>query len=462
MKWHIAFYLAGTLLLFHAGAALGKPLQGEYVPGELLIKYKQGRSSTAEQSRGGGRLQSMRRVHRFGIEHVKVPSGMSMEEAVRLLEKDPNVDFVEPNYIRRRTAVPNDLLFGLQWALSNTGQTVNKVAGTVDADIDAVEAWDREIGNSDIVVAVLDTGIDWRHPDLKENIRINSGDETPDGVDDDANGFIDDFRGWDFVDGDNDPMDLNGHGTHVAGTLGSDGNNAIGTAGVAWKVGLMPLRFLDVYGVGTVADEIEAIDYAIQKGVRIINASYGGAQYSQSEFDALARAQKAGILVVAAAGNASRNNDTIPEYPASYSASQKPDDTTVLHNIIAVAASTQDDTLASFSSFGAVSVDVAAPGVNVAATMSEPPVAFEDFENDISGWSLESPWAVTAARGHGISNRSLADSPVGNYTNGLDIVAESPTIELEGQTGLVLTFFLRGESEQPDGEKEGDRLFVET
>ncbi|MFP4315405.1 MAG: S8 family serine peptidase, partial [Desulfovibrionales bacterium] len=141
MKWHIAFYLAGTLLLFHAGAALGKPLQGEYVPGELLIKYKQGRSSTAEQSRGGGRLQSMRRVHRFGIEHVKVPSGMSMEEAVRLLEKDPNVDFVEPNYIRRRTAVPNDLLFGLQWALSNTGQTVNKVAGTVDADIDAVEAW---------------------------------------------------------------------------------------------------------------------------------------------------------------------------------------------------------------------------------------------------------------------------------------------------------------------------------
>jgi subtilisin family serine protease len=172
-------------------------------------------------------------------------------------------------------------------------------------------------------------------------------------VDDDSNGKIDDARGWDFVDDDNDPMDSDDHGTHVAGTIAAEGNNSAGITGVVWTAQIMPLRFLDAFGSGTVADAIEAIDYAIDNGAKIINASYGSYTSSPLERDAIATARDAGILFVAAAGNDNWNNDSATKhYPSSYD----------LANIIAVAATDQSDARASFSNYGVTSVDVAAPG----------------------------------------------------------------------------------------------------
>jgi subtilisin family serine protease len=184
------------------------------------------------------------------------------------------------------------------------------------------------------VIAVLDSGVDYNHPDLFDNMWTNSGEIAGNGLDDDGNGKIDDVRGWDFVDNDNDPMDSDDHGTHVAGTAAAVGNNNIGIAGVSWTAKIMPLRFLDAFGSGSVADGIDAIDYAIDKGADIINASYGSYTFSAAERDAISRARTAGILFVAAAGNDSWNNDSLSKhYPSSYD----------LDNIIAVAATDQND-----------------------------------------------------------------------------------------------------------------------
>src|SRR5262249_11938884 len=220
--------------------------------------------------------------------------------------------------------VPNDTRFPEMWALDNRGQT----GGTPGADIDAVRAWGVSTGSRSVKVAIIDTGCDLHHPDLEANIWTNPGEIPGNGIDDDGNGFVDDVHGWDFINDDNDPTDDHGHGTHVAGTIGALGNNALGVVGVNWQVSLVPLKFLGADGSGSYADPISAIDCGPLRGFRSLSTAWGGGAFSQPLLDAINAAGAANILFVAAAGNSGRNPDIPPAYPASFDAP----------NIVSVAA----------------------------------------------------------------------------------------------------------------------------
>jgi serine protease len=346
--------------------------KGGYMPGELLVRYKAGTTATAA-SRVNASVGA-RAVKRFSIvnaEQVKLPEGVSVQDGIATYMQDPDVLYAEPNYLRHIMWVPNDPYFNpQQWALNNTGAYAG---GTPGDDIDAVPAWDLTVGNRRLVVAVIDSGVDYNHPDLVNNIWTNGAEDCNNGLDDDNNGYIDDCVGWNFATGTNDPMDDLGHGTHVAGIIGAVGNNGLGIAGVMWRVGIMPLKFIYNYGVdvcggdgfcGSVADEVDAIQYAIANGAAVINASYGGPQYSQDEYDAISAANDHGVLFVAAAGNGGLdtigdNDDINPEYPEGYN----------LPNMITVAATDQNDNLASFSNFGWKAVQVGAPGTYILSTV---------------------------------------------------------------------------------------------
>jgi subtilisin family serine protease len=303
------------------------------------------------------------------LEQVRLPQGLAVKDAVTQYMANQNVEYAEPNYIRKtEIIIPNDTYFANQWALWNTGQYAY---GTAGADIKMAGGWEVTIGSGDITVAVLDTGIDYSHNDLVWNVWRNLGETScTDAVDNDGNAYLNDCVGWNFVDNNNEPMDDNGHGTHVAGVIGAKGNNSAGTAGIMWLTNMMALKVCDASGSCDVGSEIAAIDYAIDMknnhgvNVRAMNASYGGGTYSTSEYQAIDRANAAGILFVAAAGNGGDdgigdNNDVMPMYPASYD----------LPNIISVAATDQDDRKVSFSNFGPTSVDVAAPGAYIFSTV---------------------------------------------------------------------------------------------
>ena len=331
-----------------------------YAPGELLVKYKSSvHAAATEFYRTQWDINILRRFKTTRAQYLKLPKEMTVKEALEIFKDDPNVEYAEPNYYRHSSFTPDDTYFDRQWGLHNTGQNVNGASGTADADIGAPEAWDITTDGGTFVIAVVDTGVDYSHPDLYDNIWSNTGEIPDNGLDDDGNGYVDDVRGWDFVSNDNAPMDLNDHGTHVAGIAAAKGNNAIGITGVCWAANIMPLRFLDENGIGTVADEISAIDYAMENGAHIINASFGSYADSKFEYDAISSANSAGILFVAASGNDSLNNDASPFYPASYN----------LANIISVTATDQDDNLSLFSNYGAASVDVGAPGENILSTI---------------------------------------------------------------------------------------------
>jgi subtilisin family serine protease len=277
---------------------------------------------------------------------------------------NPNVEYAEKNYIMHVTTIPNDPDFSKLWALRNTGQS----GGTPDADIDAPEAWDIHKGSTSIVVAIIDTGIDYNHEDLAPNIWTNPG-ETGGGketnnIDDDGNGYVDDWHGWNFTStpGNNNPMDNNWapdepyHGTHVAGIVGAKGNNNKGVVGVCWNVKLMALKCFDYYGNGNSADAIRAIDYATSNGAHISNNSYsyypGDPRYNQAFEGAIDRARASGKLFIAAASNENINNDATPCFPASCD----------IDNVISVLATDHNDNKASYSNYGWYSVDVGAPG----------------------------------------------------------------------------------------------------
>ncbi len=273
----------------------------------------------------------------------------------RLAKLKEYILVVEPDHIMTAQATPNDSSFGILWGMHNTGQS----GGTVDADIDAPEAWDLSTGSRSVIVAVVDTGIDQTHPDLVANLWTNPGEIASNGIDDDGNGYVDDTRGWDWVNSDNNPNDDNGHGTHCAGTIGGTGNNGAGVSGVCWQVSLLGLKFLNSSGSGFESDGAEAIAYATDLGVSLTSNSYTGTTYTQSMKDAIDEADAAGILFVAAAGNNASNIDLSLEYPAAY---ESP-------NILSVAATTRTDGLASFSNFGLATVDLAAPGNEIFSTI---------------------------------------------------------------------------------------------
>ena len=295
---------------------------------------------------------------------VDLPGGLGVGEAVQRYEASPDVAYAEPDYKLRpaqTTTAPSDPSYSKLYGLNNTGQT----SGTPDADVDAREAWQTTTGSPSTVVAVIDEGVDIKHPDLRDNVWVNPDEVPGNNVDDDRNGYIDDVNGWDFANDDAsvyDPDPVTGqgdeHGTHVAGTIAAEGNNGIGVTGVNWQAKIMPLKFLGPDG-GYTSDAVAALNYAVKENVKISNNSWGGGGRSQALQDAITRADASGHLFVAAAGNDGTNNDTTPHYPSNYTGS----------NIISVAATDDRDALASFSNFGASTVDVAAPGVNILSTL---------------------------------------------------------------------------------------------
>ena len=391
--------------------------EAQYVPGEVLVKFKEGTpAQVAANLHAALKISRKRELHKLRLHHVKLPEKVSVEDAVRRYQQDPSVEYAEPNYtIHALATTPSDTLFHLLWNLDNA----------IDTDIDAPEAWDITTGSDAIVIAVVDSGVAYNHPDLSDNIWTNAAEINGAAhVDDDGNGYVDDFYGWDFIDDDGYPLDLNSHGTHVAGIIAAQGNNAQGTTGVMWTAKIMPVRFLGLSGSGSTFAAIAAIKYAYDNSARIINCSWGSDGYSQALKDTIDH-YAADALFLFPAGNARRDNDTSPVYPASFDSP----------NIISVAATDDLDELAYFSNYGLESVDLAAPGANIYSTIPQytygPPVTVfppagtvEDFEGPtgslpLQGWArggTNSTWAVTAATGVGGSN-SLEDSPVSNYVN---------------------------------------------
>jgi len=422
-------------------ASPAPPAAGQPVPGEVLVGFQRGASgSERAAARRSADVTVKRALTVPGVQLVKTAPGESIGDTVARLERDPNVRYAEPN--RWRTAsstVPNDPLFDQLWGLDNTGV----LGGTADADIDAPEAWDVFTGG-DTVVAVVDEGVTYDHPDLAPNMWTNAGEIAGNGVDDDGNGYVDDVHGTDVIDRDNDPRDFGGHGTHVAGTIAAAGYDGLGVAGVSWSARIMAVRALGPGG-GSDADIAEAFEYAADNGARVVNASLGGPGGTTDQLETLRAPILAHpeTLFVVAAGNSHTNNDPIrgsSEYPCSF-----PD-----ANLICVAATDQNDVLASFSNFGSTSVDLAAPGVGI---LSDRPFVgmTEDFEvRDFAGrWdahvdtSTATRWARTTA-GPSSGSFAITDSPGGNYTDNGKTYADLLTpVDLRAATGCVLTFRAR-------------------
>jgi PKD repeat protein len=264
--------------------------------------------------------------------------------------------FAGPTYQIKLMVTPNDTDFSKLYGMHNTGQT----GGTSDADIDAPEAWDKTTGSTDLIVAIIDTGINYNHEDLAANMWKNPGETAGNNKDDDGNGYVDDIYGFNSITNTGNPLDDNNHGSHCAGSIGGVGNNSKGVAGVCWKVKLMGLKFLDSSGSGDTSDAVQCMDYALDqlnKGQKIVvtSNSWGGGGFDQNMFDAIEAAGAKGCLFSAAAGNSSANNDTTATYPGNYNSNY----------VISVAATDHNDALASFSNYGAKTVDLAAPGVNI-------------------------------------------------------------------------------------------------
>ena len=341
----------------------------------LIVRYRadvsaQGQRALAE--RLGLRERKQLRLRHSSV--VELPSPVDTERAIAALQAQPEVEYAVPDVRMQATLAPNDPGFSDEWWLANATGT----------DIDAPHAWDVAHDASNVVVAIIDSGVDELHEDLAANLWTNPG-EVLNGRDDDGNGYVDDIHGINCVSGSGDPMDDNGHGTHVAGTIGAVGNNGRGVAGVAWRTQIMALKVLDATGSGWYSDAIECIDYALAmkaRGVpvRVMNASWGAPAFDQTLLDAFRAAQDAGILTAAAAGNDGVNHGAQRFYPASFA----------LDGVIAVAATTDTGALASFSDYGA-DVEIAAPGVFILSTWPG------DQYEYLSGTSMASPQVAGAA-----------------------------------------------------------------
>ena len=387
----------------------------EFVAGEVIVRFEPGTPAAGRAAaRAAVQATKKRDLSIPGLELVLLPVGLSVQQAVQVLEANPNVAYAEPNYVMQLVAVPDDPLFGDLWGLNNTGQTVNGIAGTADADIDAAEAWNLTEGNTNVLVGIIDSGIAYDHPDLLPNLWQNPGESgfgrESNGLDDDGNGLVDDWRGWDFVNNDNDPRDGHGHGSHVAGTIGARGNNATGIAGVAPQVSMVMAQACDGAGSCASADVTDALMYVADLGVRIANVSFGGGAFSQAQFDAIA--SNPDTLYVMAAGNSNTNVDSVAYYPCAYD----------LANILCVSATDADDSRAPFSNYGAARVDLSAPGVNTLSTYPSFTTRFaDDFEGGLASWvagGTNTTWAIDSCLTGALN--CLIDSPGSEYQNNTD------------------------------------------
>ncbi|MFM7833003.1 MAG: S8 family peptidase, partial [Planctomycetaceae bacterium] len=342
----------------------------------------------------------------FGVmERVRVGNGMTMEAAMASLKGNARVKFVEPNYIYKPSAVSNDTYYtnGSLWGMyGSDSPSASGPAGTTNQyGSNAEAAWNTNLtGSRSIVVGVIDEGIQTDHPDLAPNIWVNPGEVANDGIDNDGNGYIDDTNGWDFVSNDKTVYDAgqDSHGTHVAGTIGGIGGNASGVVGVNWAVSMISCKFLGPSG-GTTLNAVKALDYLTdlktRHGINLVatNNSWGGGGYSQSLHDAIIRSAKQDILFIAAAGNATANNDTTASYPSNYNTTVGTSTQTAAayDSVIAVASITSTGAISSFSSYGAATVDIGAPGSSI---LSSVPVS--TYAN-YSGTSMATPHVTGAA-----------------------------------------------------------------
>lgn len=347
----------------------------EYVPNQVLVRLNEGtREADLEALKGTLKAVTLKRAQKNKIELWQI-SELSVEEVVQRYQNDSRISYIEPNYLLHLTdMVPDDPSFPELWGLHQTADEA------VDADIDAAEAWTLETG-SDVIVAVLDTGVDYAHEDLAANMWVNPNEIPDNGLDDDNNGYIDDVHGYDFYNDDGDPMDDNNHGTHVAGTIAAVGNNGIGVTGVSWSARIMSLKICNASGACPLSDAILAIEYATLMGAQVSNNSWGSSFYSLALYDAVAETNESDHLFVAAAGNNGRDIDEQPFYPAAYD----------LEHVISVAATNQNNQLASFSNYGAMSVDVGAPGRSIYSTKAGDTYGFS------SGTSMAAPYVAGLA-----------------------------------------------------------------
>ncbi|HVF47501.1 MAG TPA: S8 family serine peptidase [Pyrinomonadaceae bacterium] len=388
-----------------------------YVPGELLVKYR-GETAKTAVSKLNTELgaEVMSEFPDLRWQHVRLREGVKMREAMNVYASDPNVEIVQPNFVYRIFATPNDEQFGQLYGMQR---------------IRAPDAWETTTGDPNVVVAVVDTGIDKNHPDLAANVWVNPREVAGNGIDDDGNGYVDDINGWDFLNQDNDPTDGHDHGTHCSGTIGGVGNNGIGVAGVNWNVKIMALKTHDdTVGGSTSVSLIKTFQYVAQmkdRGVdiRATSNSYGGppeaGTYDQAVKDAIDTAGRNDILNVFAAGNQltvdqEENNDVLPTYPGSYNSP----------SILAVAASDQNDNRASFSHYGLTTVDVAAPGVALRST-----VAGGGYAN-FSGTSMSTPHTAGAVALIAAAHPNLSAASIkATLMNTVDVLPQ--------WNGLILT-----------------------
>lgn len=364
----------------------------EYVPGSVLVIYEDDDRNMAYNAFdsvapsanavvGATVTQEFTDGVLPNCQVVSLPDGITVDEAVRYYEGQPGVAYAQPDFIYTIDAVPNDPYYSYQWGLQNTGQKTPAFpsGGTDGADISAEEAWDTTTGSEDVVIAVIDTGVDYLHDDLAANMW------------DDGSGN----HGYDFVNSDSNPMDDNSHGTHCAGTIAAVGNNGVGVTGVCWDTKIMALKAFNADGEGTSTAEIESINYAVTHGADILSCSWGGTGYDTALKVAI---ENSGLLVVCAAGNDGTDNDVIHHYPSDYDSP----------NILSVAATAPDDTLSDFSNYGMTSVDVGAPGTDIYSTLPRitgmgTTVYSEDFSS-AAGWenydntgSGRTAWGLTTS-----------------------------------------------------------------
>ena len=419
--------------------AVERVAQQEFVPGQLLIKYK----TTTAGSRLSQDILDM--IQANVVEEIRTPAmevanarkggesgdlllvqtGLGTLEAIERLRNMPEVEYAEPNWIYQHYATSNDPYFtgGQLWGMSANNNSNGSRAAT---------AWAAgKTGSSDVYIGIIDEGYMYNHVDLAANAGVNPGEIAGNNVDDDGNGLIDDVYGWDFAGNNSSVFDGTGddHGTHVAGTIGGVGNNGIGVAGVVWNVKMLGAKFLGSTG-GTTANAVKAVDYFTNlknKGLNIIatNNSWGGGGYSQALFDAINRANTAGILFVAAAGNSATNNDVTASFPSNYD----------IPNVIAVASITSTGALSSFSQFGATTVDLGAPGSGILSTV---PVAVGKGKNatvgsgyaSYNGTSMATPHVTGAVALY----KSINPSATAAQIKAAILGSTTPTASLAGKT----------------------------
>lgn len=443
----LAIYVAGTstpsapAAQGRGGAAVAAAQEAEFVGGEVLVQYRPGASGAAKQ-RARGRvaaeaaellLGEADRVDGKGdLELARVPPGLSVAAAVRGLEADEAVEFAEPNWVYQHQIISNDTYYtnGTLWGMYGDATTPANQFGS-----QAGEAWAAgRIGSRTVYVGVIDEGIQYTHPELDANVWTNQFDPV-DGVDNDGNGYKDDVHGWDFDGNNNTIYDggskgmLDDHGTHVSGTIGGEGGNGAGVAGVNWEVTLISGKFLGRRG-GTTANAVKAVAYFTdlkrRHGLDIVatSNSWGGGGFSQALADAIADAARANILFVAAAGNGGQdqvgdNNDTVASYPSNYNTTSAAG----YDSVIAVAAISSNGTLASFSNYGPTTVDLGAPGVSITST-----TAFNTYSS-YSGTSMATPHVSGAvalyASTHSVRGAALKQAI---------LAATTPTASLAGKT----------------------------